>query len=219
MGPGHSVDLVLNMDLLKETIDVRKSLIYDVEGNHFILSQTTPTIKKYDIGKFINITQLKRQGNEYIRHGFSGKLIEAIQDYRLNSSQLVQAVRIKKLSGIEAYDLRMYYRLRPGADWPFIFEIASQPAQVLDVSLGGASFSLNSKSDYEPAQTIDLICYKADGEKHSILAKIKRVWYPANLSKSDVRYVAVQFLRKDMSLHKELEREILQVQRGAMYKA
>jgi hypothetical protein len=46
MGPGHSVDLVLNMDLLKETIDVRKSLIYDVEGNLFILSQTTPSIKK-----------------------------------------------------------------------------------------------------------------------------------------------------------------------------
>jgi hypothetical protein len=56
-------------------------------------------------------------------------------------------------------------------------------------------------------------------EKHSILAKIKRVWYPANLAKSDVRYVAVQFLRKEKSLNKELEREILQVQRGAMYKA
>jgi hypothetical protein len=88
MGPGYSVDLVLNMDLLKETIDVRKSLIYDVEGNHFILSQTTPTIKKYDIGKFIHITHLKRQDDEYVRHGFSGKLIEAIKGYRLNSNQL-----------------------------------------------------------------------------------------------------------------------------------
>jgi hypothetical protein len=113
MGPGYSVDMVLNMDLLKETIDVRKSLIYDVEGNHFIRSQTTPTIKKYDIGKFIHVTHLKRQGDHHVRHGFSEKLIEAIKDYHLHSNQSVQALRIRKLSGIEAYDLRMYYRLRP----------------------------------------------------------------------------------------------------------
>jgi hypothetical protein len=219
MGPGHSVDLVLNMDLLKETIDVRKSLIYDVEGNLFILSQTTPSIKKYDIGIFVRITHLKRQGDQYVRHGFLGKLLEATKEFRLQSNQLVQALRIKKLSGIEAHDLRMHYRLRPGVDWPFIFEIASQPAKILDVSLGGASFCLDCKKDYEPNQTIDVICSKMDGERHSILAKIKRVWYPANLAKSDVRYVAVQFLRKDMNVSKELEREILQVQRGAMFRA
>jgi len=113
----------------------------------------------------------------------------------------------------------MYYRLRPGADWPYIFQIASQSAQVVDVSLGGASFSLNSKSNYEVGQTMDLICSKADGQRHSILTKIKRVWQPANLVTSDVKCVAVQFLLKDMSLSKELEREILQIQRGALYKA
>jgi len=212
------VDLVLNMDLLKESIDVRKSLIYDVDGNHFILSQTTPTIKKYNTGQFVYITHLKRKGDQYVRHGFLGKLIGFITDYHLNSNQSVQALRITKLSGIEPYDLRMHYRLRPGADWPFIFEIASQPAQVLDVSLGGALFSLDNKYDFEPSQTIDLICSKADGERHSILAKIKRVWYPANPANSDLKYIAVQFLRKDMGLNKELEKEILQVQRGAMYR-
>jgi hypothetical protein len=217
MGPGYSVDLVLNMDLLKESVDVRKSLIYDVDGNHFILSQTTPTIKKYNIDQFVHVTHLKRRGDQSVRHGFLGKLSGLITDYHLNSMQSVQALRIKKLSAIEPSDLRMYYRLKPGADWPFMFEIASQPVQVLDVSLGGASFSLNSKSNHEPAQTIDLICYKADGGRHSILAKIKRVWYPANFAKSDVKFVAVQFLRKDMSLNKELEREILHVQRGAIY--
>lgn len=218
MGPGYSVDLVLNMDLLKETIDVRKSLIYDVEGNQYILSQTTPSIKKYDIGKYIHITHLKRQGDQYVRHGFSGKLIESIKDFQLYSSQAAQAIRINKISGIEAYDLRMFYRLRPGAAWPFKFEIAAQPATLLDVSLGGASFSLNSKSHCEPAQTIDVICSRADGQRHSILAKIKRVWSPANLAKTDVKYVAVQFLRKDINLNKDLEREILQIQRGALYK-
>lgn len=219
MGPGHSVDLVLNMDLLKETIDVRKSLIYDVEENQLIISQTTPSIRKYDIGKFIHVTHLKRQGDQYVRHGFGGRMIEAIEGYNLNSNQSVQAFRVKKLSGIEPYDLRMHYRLRPGADWPFTFEIASQPAQVLDISLGGASFTVNAKRDYEPAQTISLNCSRAGGERHSILAKIKRVWQPANLSTSDLKYVAVQFLWKDISLNKELEKEVLQVQRGAMYKA
>lgn len=218
MGPGYSVDVVLNMDLLKETIDVRKSLIYDVEGNHFILSQTTPTIKKYNISEFVHITHLKRDGDQQVRHGFLGKLIEAIKDYQLNSNQSVQAVRIKKLSRIEPYDLRMHYRLRPGVDWPFQFEIASQPAQVLNVSLGGATFLLNSKTNYEPAQTIDVICAKSDGAGHPMLAKIKRVWYPANLAKPDVKHIAVQFLRKDINLSKELEREILQVQRGTIYR-
>jgi hypothetical protein len=66
---------------------------------------------------------------------------------------------------------------------------------------------------------MDLICSKADGQRYSILTKIKRVWQPTNLAKSDVKCVAVQFLRKDMNLSKELEREILQVQRAAMYRA
>ena len=90
IGSGSSVDLVLNMDLLKETTEVRRAVIYDMEDNTYILSPTTPPLRHSSIGMIYRITHLNRLGDQYIRYGFEGKLIDIVKDYQLNSSQSVQ---------------------------------------------------------------------------------------------------------------------------------
>ena len=116
--PGSSVDLILLYDPLKEEArSVRKATVYDTEGDQYILSQTSPPIRKADLGKSVNITSLIRRGDQRVRCGFFGKLFDIIIDYQLNSHQKVLALSIVRTSSIESYNLRLHYRVRPGKDW------------------------------------------------------------------------------------------------------
>jgi hypothetical protein len=220
IGPGSSVDLVLHFDLLKEITEVRRAVIYDTEDNTYILSQTTPSLRRSSIGMTFHITHLTRQGEQYIRYGFEGKLIDIIKDYRLHSSQSVQASIFHRQSGLDTYDLRMYYRVRPGLDWAFTFSLESQPVNLINISLGGALFCHSSKKQIELGQTVQVTGQESDGEQlPRIIAKVKRVWSPMESKQAGLEYVAVQFSTRDASLARELSREILQIQRGSICKA
>jgi hypothetical protein len=217
--PGSSVDVVLNLDLLKETTEVRKAVIYDIEDGMYTLSQTTPSLRHSSIGMTYRITHLTRQRDQHIRYGFEGKLIDIIKDYRLSSSQPVQASIFRRQSGLDAYDLRMHYRVRPGVDWTIRFSLESQPVNLINVSLGGALFSHSSKRQFEFGQAVQVTGMGPDGERlPRIAAKVKRAWSLVESKQSNLEYVAVQFLTRDANLTRELGWEILQVQRGAAYK-
>jgi hypothetical protein len=220
IGPGSSVDLVLNLDLLQETTEVRRAVIYDTEDNTYILSQTNPPVRRSSIGMTYHITHLTRQGDQYVRYGFEGKLIDIIRDYQLNSSQSVQASIFRRQSGLDMYDLRMHYRVRPGMDWSYTFSLESRPVNLINISLGGALFSHSGKNKIEVGQTVQVTGQGTDGEQlPGILAKVKRVWAPLESRQTGLEFVAVQFSTRDAGLVRELGREILQTQRGAVYRA
>jgi len=116
--PGSSVDLILNLDSLKEEArSVKRATVYDVEGVQYILSQTTPPVRKSELGKTINITSLIRRGDQKVRYGFFGQLIDIIINYQLNSNQKVVALSIKRTSPVQTFNLRQHHRVRPGKDW------------------------------------------------------------------------------------------------------
>ena len=220
IGPGSSVDLVLHLDLLKETTEVRRAVIYDTEDNTYTLSQTNPPVKRSSIGMTYHITHLTRQGDQYARYGFEGKLIDIIKDYRLNSYQSVQASIFRRQSGLDMYDLRVHYRVRPGVDWSYTFSLESRPVNLINISLGGALFSHSGKNKIEVGQTVQVMGQGTDGEQlPGILAKVKRVWAPLESRQTGLEFVAVQFSTRDAGLVRELGREILQTHRGAVYKA
>lgn len=216
--PGLGVDCIVNIDLIKETIDVRRAIIYDLESDRYILSQTTPTLKSYNLGKRIFITYLSRQQNQFIRFGFSGRVLDIVRDYPLSSSQTVNAVIIKKNSGFDSYDLRMHYRLKPGADCPFSLEMDSHSIHLLNISLGGALFSHNNARPMEPSQLITVIYRDEEGIKYPIMAKIKRVSPSSSIGIGNLEYVAVQFTNRGIELSRSLSLALLQAQRAALYK-
>ena len=141
IGPGSNVELILEMDVLKEKIDVRRAIIHDIEGDRYILSQTTPPVRPSDLGKDARVTRLTRKGDQLHRWGFSGKLEEIIREYPLNASRTVLALCIRKTSPFETYNLRMHYRVRPGSEWSTRIEVDSMPVNLIDISIGGALFS------------------------------------------------------------------------------
>jgi hypothetical protein len=217
--PGSSVDLILYLDPLKEeTRSVRRAILYDSEGDQYILSQTTPPIRRSDQGKSINITSLVRRGDEKVRCGFFGKISEILADYRLNSSQKVIAVSVKRTSPVETYNLRLHYRVRPSKEWSSRIEVDSLSVNLMDISLGGTLFSHSCETSIEYGQELQVVYTDNDGNRHVIPSTVKRVWTPMEKRLNKLEYVAVQFMHMDKDLERELGREIMEIQRAAICK-
>ncbi len=217
--PGSSVDLVLHLNPLKEdTRSVRRAIVYDSEGKQYILSQTTPPIRRSDQGKTINITGLVRRGDEKVRCGFVGKVADIMVDYRLNSRQKVVAVSVKRISPVENYNLRLHYRVRPGKDWSKRIEVDSMPVTLIDISLGGTLFSHSNEKPIEYGQELHVMYTDNEGNRHVIPSTVKRVWTSAEMNHVGLEYVAVQFMKMDKEVERHLGREIMEIQRATICK-
>ncbi|HET6491310.1 MAG TPA: PilZ domain-containing protein [Syntrophales bacterium] len=218
ISPGSNVELILEMDVLKEKIEVRRAIIHDVEGDRYILSQTTPPVRPSDIGKVARVTRLTRKGDQLHRWGFSGKLEEIIREYPLNASRTVLALCIRKSSPFENYNLRMHYRVRPGSEWSKRIEVDSMPVNLIDISIGGALFSHGKGKPFEHNRTVEVSYTGSDGTRHGIPAVVRRAWIPADARCSGLEFVAVRFTQLAKELERELAREIMELQRGSLYK-
>ena len=219
IAPGAAVDLIFDEDLLKERIDVRRSLIYDVEEDRYTLSQTMPPVRISDAGKHVILTCLFRRGSQLTREGFSGVLVQTISEYRLNAvARPVRAFILKKTSEVEAYNLRMHYRVRPDREWAKRVKFDSLNASLIDISIGGALFSHTGKKGLDFGTSIHVTYQTPDGKDYTIPAKIKRLWHPGEQQDPNLEWVAVQFVMMDMELKRELGREIMEIQRSSRVK-
>ncbi len=218
IGPGSSVDLILQLDPLKEKIDVRRAIIYDVEGDEYILSQTVPPVRFSEIGKTAGVTRVIRQDGEPVRWGFSGTLFDIVRNYQLGSAREVLALCIRKTSRFETYNLRMHYRVRPGAEWSARIEVDLMPVNLIDISLGGALFTHSSGKTLKPGSQVQVTYTGINEIQHPIRAVVKRSWSPPESRTAGLEYVAVQFVGMDKDLARELGREIMEIQRGSIHK-
>lgn len=215
--PGSSVDLILHLDPLKEEAQsVRKATVYDAQGDQYTLSQTTPPIRRSDLGKSVNISSLVRRGDEKVRRGFFGKISEIMADYPLNSRQKVLALSVKRTSPVETYNLRLHYRVRPSKDWSKRIEVDSMPINLIDISLGGTLFSHSNENPIEYGQELHVMYTDNEGNRHVISSTVKRVWTPSEMKHVNLEYVAVQFRNLDKEVERDLGREIMEIQRAAI---
>lgn len=219
IGPGSNVEIILDLDPLKETIDVRRAIIHDVDGERYILSQTTPPARASHVGKDVRVTRLHREGDQLVRHGFRGRLTGIIRDYSLNSFRHAQALDVLKTSPFESYNLRMHYRVRPGSEWSTRVTIDFRPVNLLDISLGGALFSHGGQTPFVFGEAVQVAYRGEDGTRHLIGAVVKRVWEPREGSCAGLQCVAVRFTQMDKDLERELGREIMEIQRSSLCKA
>jgi hypothetical protein len=218
IGPGYSVDLILQLDLLKDKIDVRRAIIYDVEGDEYILSQTTPPVRPSDMGKIASVTRLIPKGGQRLRWGFTGTLIDIIRNYRLGSSLEVLALCVRKTSPLETHNLRMHYRVRPSASWSARIEVDLMPVNLIDISLGGVLFSHGSGKIFEPGRLVQVTYTGPDRKQQVIRSVVKRAWAAEEARRPGLEFVAVQFIQLDKELERELGREIMELQRASLYK-
>ena len=105
ISPGSNVDIVLDFDWSEETIDVRRATVYDLDDEKIILSQTSPPIATYNIGKRVKVTYRVREKDGLARYCITGRLAEIVRDYKLSGSETEQALVIIQESGHERFNL------------------------------------------------------------------------------------------------------------------
>jgi hypothetical protein len=213
--PGLHVHIVLSIDIQKEATDVRRALVYDIDGADVILSQTNPPFTEgRHTGKNVSVTYLIREKNGVARYGFDGKVVEVIKTYNLSSSDAVPAIRVKRQTGFRQYDLRMHYRLKPRMnDDSLALYLENGKVNLLDISIGGARFCCNGSPPVEARET-EIMILSIDGQRFPIAVRNCAFNPPSAAGRrSDLQYREVQFLNMDKTCHRLLNVKILAIQR------
>jgi hypothetical protein len=216
--PGMSVDIVLDMDDLKETIDVRRSLVYEVDGNTLIMSQTTPALSRRHLGKKLIVTFLSNGENGPVRSGCFAKRIEFDGTYKLFSGVVVDAIALVRTTAIKRdfLNLRMHHRLNPGPKSGIEITIGKIPVNIIDISIGGAKFSYDNAETLEAGATVDA-AVSIDDETFRLRAKVLRAWSSQNYSTRELtHYGVVHFEGVNRRLNFLLGGKIFAIERERM---
>ncbi|MBN1381127.1 MAG: PilZ domain-containing protein [Deltaproteobacteria bacterium] len=214
--PGINCDLIVYKDWIKENTDVRRAIIYDIEGNSLILSQTNPPLSTRYLGKYIQVTFLDKGKDGPDRYGLEAKFTKILRDYQLYSTNTVRAVvmvtpDISKIDG--NYDLRMFFRVKPDPDSGIKVSINRRPVTIIDFSVGGLCYSRAVDPSLQAGQVVSVAFY-IDGEKQDVNAKIVRKFSNPKASKRDnVEFTAVEFMSADQHLKHLLNKKALEIQR------
>jgi hypothetical protein len=216
--PGMTVNIIINIDYRKEVVETKNSIVHDVIGNKIIIAQTDPPISRTNTNKDVFATYLEKEGGKTARYGFPAKIIEFIKEYELAAQQKAQAVVLLREGLREPYNLRMFYRLEPPSNCGIDIFVNGNKVSILDVSIGGASFSHNKIYPFKMNEEIKIIL--VIGEIASqIEAKVVRAWEPENEKvKKSLEFVSIQFLDMKGHIKNELGRKIRDIERGLRYK-
>ncbi|MGA1869798.1 MAG: PilZ domain-containing protein [bacterium] len=210
--PGMNIDCAMTIDSSRESIDVRKALIYASFTDELIISQTNPPVPSYWVGRKMEVTYLNKEGNT-IRRGVSCKIKEIIKDYKLTSSKTAQAIALKDISGVKDYNFRFAYRVKPLKEYDInLFTMDGKKLDIIDISGLGVRFSHGKLSQYQLNQKI-VLNLEVKSKSHKIDAKV--IWKKPNqmINGEEVDYIGAQFINLDGILADKLFKIIREIER------
>jgi hypothetical protein len=216
--PGLTVDIVVATDYSKEVTDVRRAVIYEVEGNNFILSQTRPPLSRFYLNRGVVLSYLVAGDPGPVRVGVFCQLTNIIP-YTLASSEKVHAVVMALKSGAELQNLRMHLRMKTRSNQNMSISIEGQLMKLIDISVGGAMLSHQGFLRAKPLENvkIDMVI---DGEPFQAEAKVVRIWTPyMDRQQRDLEYITIQFLGLNRRLNYLLGGKIFNMERDSRGKA
>jgi hypothetical protein len=216
--PGMTVNIIINIDYRKEVVETKNSIVHDVIGNKIIIAQTDPPISRTNTNKEVFATYLEKEEGKTARYGFPAKIIEFIKEYELAAQEKAQALVLLREGLREPYNLRMFYRLEPPSNCDIDIFVNGNKVSILDVSIGGASFSHNKIYPFRVNEETKIIL--VIGERASqIESKVVRVWKLENEKvKNSLEFVSIQFLDMKGHIKNELVRKIRDIERGLRHK-
>ncbi len=183
LAPSRRLDLILDLDVLRDTVEVRSTLIYEtVPEKRLIVSQTMPPILTSRVGQVIQATYLVRdhESGEQERYGFRTKILKFIKEYRLNRRTAVQALALAyPQSEIKRTHARLLHRVELTREDGLSLAIKGlapeEEITLLDISLGGILFSYKGYSDLNAGRRIR-INLAGKGLSLALSARIVRVF-------------------------------------------
>ncbi len=212
--PGIIVDIIFAGDETKNQIPSLQSIIYDTKDRRLILSQTTPPITDAGVGKKLLVTFIDKNDGTSPRYGFWAKLTELWTDYEISSSQRVPALILQRETGLETYNLRMSYRIRPLMDRGLTIYLQGKPIDIIDISVGGVRIS--SKIDHAlKSQDIIKLTISIDDRKFDVESQVIRVWSSQIASgvSENRHFASIQFRNQQAARESLLGRKILLLER------
>jgi hypothetical protein len=216
--PGLTVNIIINIDYRKEIVDTKNSIVHDTTGKKVIIAQTDPPISRTNINKEIFVTFLEKEQGKPVRYGFPARIVDFLKDFELASQQKVQAVVLLREGRLEPYNLRMFYRLEPPGNCGIDIFVNGNKVNILDVSIGGASFSHNKVYPFRVNDEVKIILVVGE-RAYQTESRVVRVWEPENERvKRSLEFVSIQFLDMDGHTKNELGRKIRDIERELRYK-
>jgi len=214
IGPGASVQFIVEIDLRTERIDVRDSTVFDVDGERLVLAQTQPAIKDFKLRKEITVTYLEEENDEQVRYGFPAVVTGFAGYDDLMLSRKVGAVAVRKRGDPIPYDLRRYYRVVPTSRSDLTMSIHATRVNVIDISLGGVRFTydadgleLCANSAVEARLDIGRIIRRID-------TTILRTWKGKDKGlQENLSFAAAEFVNLTRIFDQELSLKIREIER------
>lgn len=146
--PGRRVDLILSTDLERDDIDVRTSVLHDIDKqNRLILGQPYRKISSSRAGKELEVTFLDQHGEagarRWLRVGYKTPILEVANDYRLGPELRDNVLIVAGPKELTMFTLRLYYRLTPPKDRDMRLYLHPERTKVglVDISQGGIRFT------------------------------------------------------------------------------
>ena len=196
MSPGLTIRIVTGMDVAREIIFVKASIVYEVKGQTAILAQTDPPLLASTLHKDIIVTYLVKRDEVMARYGFPARIVEFI-DYTLSSGELVKALMVERTGEERPFDVRMFYRVAPTGHCDVSMTIHGTPIHVLDISLGGAKVSHDTSLELQSNAVVNA-SIKMNGRSYSFGARVLRTWEGEDFR---LRFASTEFTNMDKRLH------------------
>ncbi len=162
--PQRQIDLIVSVDFIREKIDVRATVIYDVNEpqKRIAIAQTSPPILKSMVGREVEATMLIKQGRDETRKrvGYQTKILDFMPEYKLREGAPEQALAIGfPAKPLRDTSVRLHYRVYPSKAHEISVTVNGESNQVnlLDLSLGGLLVSYGGRNEYRPGQRLSLV--------------------------------------------------------------
>jgi hypothetical protein len=212
--PGQTVRILVNEDIDRGKVDVRSSLVYDVQGETITLAQTDPPLLHRHLGKDLVITYVNKDKGETARLGFRSRVTDLINDYRLSSGLTQPVFTVAGESDPEPFNLRMYFRVEPPGDSGLELTIETKNVTILDISIGGVRFSHPRKRSFRVGELIGAALI-IDGVRSVVVMRVLRVW---GESERLLEFVSATFPQLDQRVKDVLGRKIVDIERRLRFK-
>ena len=190
-----------------------KALVYDFEDGNIIISQTSPALDRHFLNREVMVSFLARIDRRNLRFGFLARLIDLVNDYKIASGKIVEALVLQQHKESEPVDFRMYFRVKPGLQSDISLILKEEKVNVLDISLGGARFTCPRDYSFRSADKIKfkLLIGNMVFDLDTI---VREVWTPYDVSvNGDLQYVSVEFEYYNKHLEAALGKAIIDIER------
>ncbi len=164
------LDLVLDANVLKDHIDVRRGLVLAVKGNQVFITQTRPPVCRSMVGRELEASFVVHGFGDPVRWGWMGRIVAQVPDYQPSpdGGETVMAVCLEVLDQgrLTPANLRLHYRVAEGLNGRVAIRKPEvwREGDIMDLSGGGLGLKLPQQVIAVPGARHRLVfCCRLDG--------------------------------------------------------